>query len=138
MLSVPRQTRQIIIFHLITIKPERLPDPVVERPLVDGMSLTLLVRHALRFFIPGASASLRSAFVPMRSLIAVLYRRVLPMVQVLVRITDPKDLTSLQDGMGSTCFQILFCNSLTQRPNNRKHFFVMIPQTSLRVCVRCG
>lgn len=45
MLSVPRHLQANINIFVIAIKPERFPEPVVERLQVDRMSLTLSVRH---------------------------------------------------------------------------------------------
>ena len=46
MLSVPRLLQADINTFVIAIKPERFPEPVVERLQVGRMSLTLSVRHA--------------------------------------------------------------------------------------------
>jgi hypothetical protein len=45
MLSVPRHLPADSNIFVIAIKPERFPEPVVERRQVGGMSLTLSVRH---------------------------------------------------------------------------------------------
>ena len=123
----------------ITIKPERLLEPCLERGLVGGVSLTLMVAHAQ----PKPSVLVTCILDDMTACSLVHDARpcahMIPFTAVVhEKFCLVESPCSLQYRMRSSCREITLRDILGHCPDDSENLLVMISQPRLRICVRPG